>query len=510
MAQEHERVEPAPFDAAPVAAGETPAAATGAPRWALPALGGLAVLVLLVLFWLPGRIAAPDSTGASAPPAESAAAPAPESAAEPAPAPAESSPFAAAQAARLRGEAQDILAELLDVRENLESRGAASWAAEAMAAIDDSAATGDNLYRERDFEAAIARYRQALERALTLEARLPTERDAQLDAAAAAIEAGDLPAAERAVGLAEKIEAGFPRTAALRARVEALPAVIAGLETAAEAEASGDLAAARDALAEATAADPEHRRAAAALARVSEALTRQRFTRAMSEGYAALDAEAFDAARSAFRRADGLLPGRSEAAAGLQEVEAAESAATLRKLREAAAAASAAEDWGEAVRRYEAALALDASVLFAQRGLAEAAPRAALDTALEKVIDDPDRLADPAVAGDADKLLARARAALGTDAASAPRLAAQVEELARLLERANTPVPVTLRSDGETSVTLYRVARLGSFDERTLELRPGEYTAVGTRPGYRDVRETFRVAPEDPPATITVACNEAI
>ncbi|KGE04459.1 hypothetical protein HRUBRA_00924 [Pseudohaliea rubra DSM 19751] len=54
------------------------------------------------------------------------------------------------------------------------------------------------------------------------------------------------------------------------------------------------------------------------------------------------------------------------------------------------------------------------------------------------------------------------------------------------------------------------MAQLGSFEERTLELRPGQYTAVGTRPGYRDVRETFRVTPEDSPLTLTVACTEAI
>ncbi|MHA7817955.1 MAG: coiled-coil domain-containing protein [Pseudohaliea sp.] len=510
MAQDFERVEPAPFDAAPVAAEETPAGASGTPRWVLPALGGLALLALLVVFWLPGRVAAPEPPG-SAPAAaqeRSKEAPAPAPAATPAGA--ERSPYAEAQAARLRGEAQDILAELLDVRENLENRAVADWGADAMAAVEESAAEGDERYRERDFEAAIARYREALEAALALEARIPEERDAQLAAAGAAIEAGDLPAAEAAVSTAEQLEPGFARTAALRERVEALPEVIAGLERATEAENSGDLAAAREALAGATAADPAHQRAAAELARVSEALTRQRFTGAMSEGYAALDDEAFDKARSAFRRAERLVPGSPEAAAALQEVSVVETAAKLRDLRSAAESAAAAEDWDEALRRYEAALALDPTVLFAQRGLETAEPRAALDKALGKVIDDPDRLADPAVAGDAARLLARARGALAEGTAAQPRLEAQADRLAALLERANTEVAVTLRSDGETSVTVYRVARLGTFEQRTLELRPGEYTAVGTRPGYRDVRETFRVAPEDPSLTVTVACTEAI
>jgi tetratricopeptide (TPR) repeat protein len=510
MAQDFERVEPAPFDAAPLAAEATPASASGTPRWVLPALGGLAVLALLVVFWLPGRLAPPEprETAPPAPGERSSETPAPAPTATPAGA--ERSPYAEAQAARLRGEAQDILAELLDVRENLEKRAVADWGAEAMAAVEASAASGDERYRERDFEAAIARYREALDGALALEARLPEERDAQLAAAEAAIEAGDLTAAEAAVSTAGQIEPGFARTATLRERVEALPAVIAGLERAAEAETAGDLATAREALTAATAADPAHQRAAAELDRVSAALTRERFTGAMSAGYAALDDEAFEEARSAFRRAERLVPGSPEAAAALQEVSVVETAAKLRDLRRAAENAAAAEDWDEAVRRYEAALALDPTVFFAQRGLETARPRAALDKALDKVIDDPDRLADPAVAGDAARLLERARAALAGDSAEQPQLTAQVDRLATLLERANTEVTVTLRSDGETSVIVYRVAQLGSFEQRRLELRPGEYTAVGTRPGYRDVRETFRVAPEDPPLTVTVACTEAI
>ena len=510
MAQDFERVEPAPFDAAPVAAEATPAGASGTPHWVLPALGGLALLALLVVFWLPGRVAPPTATDTTPPPAQASSPAAPAPAPNAAPAGAERSPYAEAQAARLRGEAQDILAELLDVRENLEDRAVADWGAEAMAVVEESAASGDERYRERDFEAAIARYREALDGALALEARIPEERDAQLSDAEAAIEAGDLPAAQAAVATAEKLEPGFAPTATLRERVEALPAVIAGLERAAGAEAAGDLAAAKEALAEATAADPAHQRAGRELARVSEALTRQRFTGAMSEGYAALDDGAFDKARSAFGRAERLVPGSPEAAAALQEVTVVETAAKLRDLRRAAESAAAAEDWDEAVRRYEAALALDPTVFFAQRGLETAAPRAALDKALGKVIDDPDRLADPAVAGDAAKLLARARSALAEGTGAQPRLGEQAEQLATLLERANTEVTVTLRSDGETSVIVYRVAQLGTFEQRTLELRPGEYTAVGTRPGYRDVRETFRVAPEDPSLTVTVACTEAI
>jgi hypothetical protein len=54
------------------------------------------------------------------------------------------------------------------------------------------------------------------------------------------------------------------------------------------------------------------------------------------------------------------------------------------------------------------------------------------------------------------------------------------------------------------------VARLGKFDQRELSLRPGTYTAVGSRIGYRDVRLEFTVTPDSAPPTVNIACTEAI
>ena len=61
-----------------------------------------------------------------------------------------------------------------------------------------------------------------------------------------------------------------------------------------------------------------------------------------------------------------------------------------------------------------------------------------------------------------------------------------------------------------TSVTVYRIGELGMFTNHTLDLVPGAYTAVGVRPGYRDVRQEFVVAIDGRAPVVTVACNEAI
>ena len=44
----------------------------------------------------------------------------------------------------------------------------------------------------------------------------------------------------------------------------------------------------------------------------------------------------------------------------------------------------------------------------------------------------------------------------------------------------------------------------------TLELAPGSYTVVGTRPGYRDVRREINVVPGATLEPVVIRCEEKI
>ena len=94
--------------------------------------------------------------------------------------------------------------------------------------------------------------------------------------------------------------------------------------------------------------------------------------------------------------------------------------------------------------------------------------------------------------------------------AMGPRLEEQKDELSRLLKRAATPLTVQLVSDNATEVSIYQVGHLGTFARQELTLRPGEYVALGSRPGFRDVRLEFRVAPELDMAPVVIMCEERI
>ena len=512
MSSHNEQLQPTPFDVAQPAPVEAPAAAAGkrregTPAWVLPALGGLVVLAVLVIFWLPERINTSTPQSAPADPAAAASAsPAqPGQAAQPAAGP-EVSPWSDAQAAKQRKEAQDVLAELLELQETLEGRGVKAWAAEQLSAVATLATAGDELFRTRDYAGATARYREGLEKLKALEASIPVELARHLALANEALEKGDLAQANSALDKVDAIEPGNAEAAALRRRVEALPQLLALLEQAASAEKAGDLPAAIALLKQAVALDASHQRSGDELKRVSGAHQARRFNEAMSAGYSALDARQFDTARKAFRQAASLQPGSAEAKSALQEVEAAASAQRLAGLQGSGAKAEQAEQWEQAVTAYEQAQKIDPNVLFAREGLERSRDRARLDKQLRAAIDDPLRLGDVAVATAAEKMLQFARKVSPRGAL----LERQISQLERLLQQANTPVKVALRSDAQTDVVVYKVAKLGKFNQHELALRPGAYTAVGSRIGYRDVRVDFTVKPEGPPPALTIACTEAI
>ena len=57
-------------------------------------------------------------------------------------------------------------------------------------------------------------------------------------------------------------------------------------------------------------------------------------------------------------------------------------------------------------------------------------------------------------------------------------------------------------------MTIYKVGRLGAFERRELNLRPGRYTIVGSRDGCRDVRKEIVLSPDMAP--VAVRCEERI
>ena len=93
---------------------------------------------------------------------------------------------------------------------------------------------------------------------------------------------------------------------------------------------------------------------------------------------------------------------------------------------------------------------------------------------------------------------------------SGPVLRSQIQRLQILLPTFDVPVRLELVSDNATEVQIQRVGTFGTFSKREIELKPGKYTVVGTRPGFRDVRRDVTIAPGTDVQTISVSCVEPI
>ena len=155
---------------------------------------------------------------------------------------------------------------------------------------------------------------------------------------------------------------------------------------------------------------------------------------------------------------------------------------------------------------YDAALKIDKSAGFAVRGRNRAQTFVAFHKAIDTYLAEPVRLQSPGPLAHA-KILLTESDRLGD---TGKTLNDKTKRLRSLISQAEAPIPVVIESDRVTDVTVYRVGRLGAFDSRRIELKPGSYTAVGIRPGYRDVRREFKVAPTSRIETIDVRCTDTI
>lgn len=504
MSSHNEQLEPTPFELAPQSAPEQINTKTPA-GWVLPALGGLALLALLVVFWLPDQVSEPD---AAIQPASQSSATAVKTQAKNSdqPGAAEASPFSDAQAAKLRKEAQDVLQQLLDLQFSLEERGASQWATIAYAEAVATAGTGDDLYRQRQYVEAKEKYQQGLVQFQLINDSIPSVVDEQLALALGGIEEGIPEQVYSALELATLIEPENAALPQLQQRASVLEPLIELMATATQAEADSDLASAKGKLEQAVELDPLHQRATAELQRVSDSLLDQQFNDAMSDGYTDLDESNYSSAREHFNRAAKLRPGSAEASSALQEVSTAQQANRLTSLKRQGNSREQSEQWQQAVDAYQSALDMDASLLFAVDGLKRSESRARLDKQFRAAMLQPDRLSDVAVAEATQKLLQYAK----TITPQGPVLTEQIATLQVLLEQANTLVPVTLRSDGETDVIIYKVARLGKFEQRQLTLRPGTYQLRGSRVGYRDVLHKFTINHDSAAPALDIICSERI
>ncbi len=390
--------------------------------------------------------------------------------------------------------------------QQLEQRAAASWGGGAYEQARRDLAAGDAAMTARDYDAALQRFDALAQGLAGLEQRLPAVIAERKAAAAAAFAAGRAAAAAERYAAVLQVapnDAGA-RTGLARARV--LDDVLRETAAGARAEQAGDAKSALAAYRRALQLDPATQGAQAGIARLGARETNDVYAAAMAQAMTALARKDYPAAQAAFERADRIRPGTAEVADGLQQIRRAGETRSLSGTIDRALAAERTEQWSQALALYGEALKAEPALRAAQEGVERAEPRAMMDAELQSFLAKPERLYSPAGRDIARNVLERA-ARIATPGA---HLQEQRAQLAQMLRAAETPIAVALASDNATDVQIYRVGKLGFFEQKNVELMPGRYTVVGTRQGFRDVRKELTLLPGTPPPTLVVRCEEPI
>ncbi|MEP7312166.1 MAG: protein kinase [Pseudomonadota bacterium] len=471
--------------------GRTAAAAARGGSWL--GFAALTALVMLALIFLPRFVRTPD---APAPPA--ATAPVEETIA-PAPVAVVDSAMAAAAAREARDAYTAALAPL-------EARQAGSWAGAALANAKSLAEAAELQYQAAQFAESAQGYAAATAALQAIAADSAAPLAVALAEGNAALAAGNAALAQQAFDRALAIDAASAEAQRGSTNAAALAAALISMADAARAEAAGQLIEAEAAYREAQRVAPFLAAAGEALQRLQAQATEAEVQRTLAAGLNALRAQRLAEARSAFEHVQELQPTNSAAADGLAQVTAAAAAQDFAALHRRAQSLEREERWREAAQEYQRALEQDASLSFAQIGVERATVRAELGERLDDFIARPQRLAALDVQDAALATVARGRDL----PEQGPVLRSQMSRVELLLEEYRRPVLVRLSSDNSTQVSIARVASLGTFTQREMNLPPGRYTVVGTRQGFRDVRRDIEIAPGQERVEIAVSCTEPI
>lgn len=464
-------------------------------------LGGLLIVALLVIFVLPSLVTEYELPLERR--TEVANTVVPATTAEPE---VTISPFEEAQRALQRKDAQDTLAELLDLQSELDLLEVSQWGQEAYDAALQEASIGDEYYRTQDFLLATESYARGRDGLTELVESTPEVLARILIDAQNALSAADSDLAQDRFSLALVLDSNNETAQIGLERAQALDEVTRLMVEADDLFEDGELEAARELYDQIIQLDGYNEAAPEKIAAVDAQLRENEFSRVMSEGFALLEADDPEQAIATFQRAANLGINQDQAQAAIVQTETQVANSQINALRAQIDSAEASEMWADAVTAYDGVLAIDPNLTFALEGRVNANQRANLDAFLVNAITNPERFGEDDVFEETRGYYFVARDLPDPG----PRLESQLDELEQLLIDSQIPIEVSLTSDNLTDVTLLRIGNIGPFEQHTLSLKPGRYVAVGKRAGFRDVREEFVVGFGQTPDAVVVRCTERV
>jgi len=403
-------------------------------------------------------------------------------------------------------EANKAAEEYLKLIAELTLINADNWGDERWQQADTLASKANTLFTERRFSSAIKHYAQASETLVQLQADRENLLSDTLNQAGIALEDQKIKKArekfERALVIDDSSQVAQEGLKSTNVRKEVLALMI----KAKQAEKNAEFRTAQVVYREILALDDNYLLATQRLKNVTLKISQDRFRTLMSKALSALDKNKISTARKALSKAKKLKPNDPALRDAIKRLSLVSQQNVLDDMRAQTKVNVQQEDWQTAIDTYKKALKIESNAAFATTGLSYARQQLSKNRQFDNYISTPTRLYSPEPLVNAQRLINTAE----IDASTEPKLFAKYSLLKEYVTQALVPLPLTLHSDANTDIVIYHVGKFGRFKKRQLNLKPGKYTVVGVRSGYRDVRKIVSLLPGQKAPIIEVRCEEKI
>ena len=306
-----------------------------------------------------------------------------------------STPWDESRRAQARTDAQEILSNLLDGKQDLEAKQVQVWAAQEFAQALSIADQGDEFYKLQDYQNALKSYQTAVDELNALYDLLPAYTRSQLAAGLQAIQEGKSQLAEQAFSSVIKVEPdnfaamnGLERAKNLDQVLQLLQESKDELQLFEENDDLTVLQLAEQKLQQAFDLDKQNDQAKSQMLVIEKLRTDKLYRDSMSQGFKALFANSYTTANSAFANALKYKPSDPTADLAYKQSLASNKTASLQSLISRAQQLESTEDWHNALSNYQAVLQRDSNQITAKLGEIRSRARGQLDQQLRDMLSD--------------------------------------------------------------------------------------------------------------------------
>ncbi|GEM_PF-1683860 len=374
----------------------------------------------------------------------------------------------AKESARIRTQA--LLAQALDLSDEIRRLNPDKWAKTAFFEIEENIAKGEKNYRRGAYRSAQKDYRQAILNTEELIRTIPMVIEKHNLAGDLAILNKDAIEAKFSYSLALEIDSTNEHATKGLARSTSLDKVSALITEGAHYETLGKLDTAIVKYTAAEILDPSNPALESAKQRIKFEQRQKNYVENMSRGFSALKIQAFSDAKVLFETAQ-KYNNSWEVKQALRQADNGLLNTELKSLIGKGHDASTNEDWKQAATFYKRAIARDSGLANIVTLSANAKARWGLDERIEHHLSLPLGIN---LSDEYDNAIATLQHAEAIPIQGS-RLSHQIVRLKHAIELAQTPIDVIINSDNVTSVKIHPNSDLGKFKRIELGLLPGEY-----------------------------------